>query len=222
MKRTLKQCKEIYTLAFFDDSSFKDALFDTYFADCRYIKQRGKVVCMAFCIDVFAKGKKGKYLYAVATHPKYRNKGYMSKLFGLIEEEFKADYDFLCLHPASEELAGLYEKKGFRKNLTNNTIELNEKPSVLLDNASDLKRVREKLLSKNSIEYSEEYLSLLLLYCNALCDDIDNPTKLCIEQFDGKKVESLCKGDFCGVYSSMSKSLNSNTLDGYYFGITLG
>lgn len=73
---------------------------------------------------------------------------------------------------------------------------------------------------EKSIEYSEEYLKLLLLYCNAFCDDIQNPTTLYIEQ-QGIPVEYICKENSEYVYSSMSKPLSNIKLDNYYFGIAL-
>ena len=49
-----------------------------------------RIFCIKF-IEYIVKDKKGKYLYAVATDNEYRNKGYMSRLFKIIEEEFKTE-----------------------------------------------------------------------------------------------------------------------------------
>lgn len=55
------------------------------------------------------------YIYAVCTHPEYRGKGLMKKLF---QELFKVaksrNIDYLFLVPEEEYLFALYEKLGFR------------------------------------------------------------------------------------------------------------
>ncbi len=221
MNSIIKQCRKLYNTAFGDDGVFGDMLFSLFSKDLRYITEDGKVVCMAFCIDVFAKEKKGKYLYAVTTNKEFRNKGYMSRLFENIEEEFKGDYAFLCLHPASQKLIELYRKKGFALNLVSSTMKTNKKPLVLIENEKELKVVLKKVLHENSIRYSEEYLKLLLLYTNAFCDNKENPTSVCIEQKNGEVLEYFCKENSAIAFTSMSKPLEDFNIDNYYFAITL-
>ena len=220
MDNVFQQCRELYNAAFGDDGSFGDMLFGLFSKDLRYITEE-RVICMAFCIDVFADGKKGKYLYGVATDENYRSKGYMSRLFSKIEDEFKEEYDFLCLHPASESLIKLYNKKGFALNLSKSVTEPDCKPLILIENEKELKAVLLKVLPENSITYSEDYLKLLLLYANAFCDNKDNPKKLCIEQKNGGILEYFCKENTKTAFNSMSKPLKNININNSYFAITL-
>lgn len=221
MENIIRQCKELYSIAFSEDGAFCDMLFSLFSKDLRYITEAKQVVCMAFCIDVFTEDKKGKYIYAVATHPNFRNKGYMSRLFEKIEKEFKKDYFFLCLHPASENLIELYRKKGFALNLCKSITGVAEKPCILITNESQLKEVLKKVLPKNSIEYSENYLKLLLLYTAVYCDSKENPTKLFIEQKNGEVLECFSKQNLKTSCRSMSKPLKDINIDNYYFAVTL-
>ena len=221
MDSVLKQCRELYNTAFGDDGAFADMLFSSFSKDLRYITENGKLVCMAFCIDVFVKDKKGKYLYAVATDNEYRNKGYMSRLFEKIEEEFKAEYDFLCLHPANEGLIELYKKKGFSLNLLGGKLNKSEKPCVLIDNEIKLNKALRCVLPSESINYSNEYLKLLLLYSNVYYDSQENPNKVYIEEKNGKPLGCFCKDMQEKNFTSMSKPLKDFNLDNYYLAITL-
>jgi predicted acetyltransferase len=88
---------------------------------------------MLFAIDVVLNSKRGKYVYAVATDERMRGKGYMRILFDKISNEYKKNYDFLCLRPMNDGLFSFYEKLGFErrfkkskltKKSTKNTAEL--------------------------------------------------------------------------------------------------
>ena len=220
MNSIFKQCRELYNTAFGDDGAFADMLFSLFSKDLRYITENGKLVCMAFCIDVFAQNKKGKYLYAVATDKNFRNKGYMSRLFKNIEEEFSGEYDFLCLHPANESLIELYKNKGFTLNLIGGIIKSKEQPLILIENEQELKGVLKKVLPEESIEFSEEYLKLLLLYARAFCDSKETPTKLCIKQNNGE-VLAYFNNETTKAFKSMSKPLKDINLENYCLAITL-
>lgn len=221
MDSVLKQCRVLYNKTFGDDGAFADMLFSSFSKDLRYITENGKLVCMAFCIDVFAQNKKGKYLYAVATSREYRNKGYMSRLFKIIEEEFKAEYDFLCLHPASKDLIELYKKKGFSLNLLGGKSVVVTKPDVLIKNEKELNRVLNNVLLEKSIKYSEEYLSLLLMYANVYCDSKEEPKTVYIEDKNGNFLNCFYKENPLTEFTSMSKPLKAFNLDNYYLAITL-
>ncbi len=115
--KSLSECKEIYREAFGDgEPDFKNALFDTCFTYCNYLKDREKAVSMLFALpcEIVSEQKKiaGVYVYAAATLKAFRKRGYMSALL----EKVKADTDgIVFLRPADENLIKFYEKCGFKK-----------------------------------------------------------------------------------------------------------
>jgi len=50
------------------------------------------------------------YIFAAATHPNHRKKGYMSALLDTLSDE---KYDILILRPADDSLVTFYEKAGY-------------------------------------------------------------------------------------------------------------
>ncbi len=94
----------------------KNKLCLGYFVD-------NELVSMIFLIDCKYGSYIGKYVYAVATDKKYRNKGYASLL---INEAKKNMNDFLWLIPAEESLFDYYSKLGFKTKLYSNSNYINK------------------------------------------------------------------------------------------------
>ncbi len=220
MESILNQCKKLYTEAFGEDELFDKLFFDLYFENsCRYITAGGEVVSMLVAIDVTANGKKGKYIYAVCTKKEHRKKGYMHKLFSAVKEEF-ANYSFLCLKPAHDWLYPLYEKEGFFKKMV--MFESNpKKDGEKVLTPETLKIIREKLTPEKSVVYDTKFYGLLLSYCNAFTNDINNPKYLCIcEKESGKVIEYLEGKERTAQTVSVVYS-KTNDFDGYYLGLPL-
>lgn len=193
----IKQCKSLYITAFQDDEEFTDLLFDLFYdSSCRYLCEDDKVVSMLFAMDVTLDGAKGKYIYAVATDENYRGKGYMSKLFRKVSDEFKDEYDFFCLKPMSESLFDYYGRLGFEKCLKKSEsfkYETNLDCKLYpLNSAKDIKAVRRALLKENFVDYSDNFIKLLLSYCDMLTDSLENPRVFAVkEKLSGKVKEVL-------------------------------
>lgn len=193
----INQCKRLYIDAFHDDEQFTDLLFDLFYeSSCKYLLEDGVIFSMLFAMDISLDGMKGKYIYAVATDEKYRGKGYMRRLFDKITAEFKKDYDFLCLKPMSESLFDYYSRLGFVRGFKKSVADFSEAnivpPLTFLDNTKDIKNVRKAILSENYVEYTEDFLKLLLSYCDMLTDSIENPTVFAVrEKLSGKVKEVL-------------------------------
>lgn len=100
---------ENYVKFFLDEC--KNKLCLGYFID-------DQLVSMLFLIDCNYQNYNGKYVYAVATDKKYRNKGYASIL---VNEAKKYMNDFLWLIPAEESLFDYYSKLGFEIKLYSNS-----------------------------------------------------------------------------------------------------
>lgn len=220
MESILNQCKKLYAEAFGEDKLFDDLFFDLYFENsCRYIVENGEVISMLVAIDVTANGKNGKYIYAVCTKKDYRGKGYMHKLFSAVKEEF-ANYSFLCLKPAHDWLYPLYEKEGFFKKMV--MFENNQKmQGEEIKTAKELKIIREKLAPQKSVVYNLKFYSLLLGYCTAVTNDINNPKYLCITEKEGGKVIEYLDGKEKTTQTVSVVYSKTNDFDGYYLGLPL-
>lgn len=109
------ECRNIYRNVFCDpDTSFEDMLFSECFEYCRFYKTEDKVASMLFLlpIELTVDGKKinGSYLYAAATAPEYRSRGFMGRLL----ERAKEECDFILLRPAESSLIDYYASFGFQ------------------------------------------------------------------------------------------------------------
>ena len=101
----------------FCEDSREDVLFflnECKNAECLGYFEGEELVSMLFLVECSYADLKGKYVYAVCTNEKCRNKGYSSRL---IDEAKKYMNDFLWLIPAHDSLFGFYAKFGFETKL---------------------------------------------------------------------------------------------------------
>lgn len=237
----INQCKRLYIDAFHDDEQFTNLLFGLFFdSSCRYICEDGRVISMLFAIDVTLDGILGKYVYAVATDEKYRSKGYMRRLFEKISDEFQKEYDFFCLKPMSESLFDYYGRLGFEKcfKKSSDVIKKANSRSVLykLENLKDIKAVRKAVLKENFVDYTEDFIKLLLSYCDMFTDSKENPKVFAVkEKLSGKVKEVLGDKDMLteeflniplltpgdGFDFAMVKFLKCNRFENKYLGFAL-
>jgi len=116
------QAFEIWRACFEDDEGYFRFFWETGFPLCRGLayEEGGRAVSMLFLLPGALGYKKSllpaEYVYAVATLPAYRGKGYASELTrraaGLAKGEGACA---LCLRPGDEGLYGYYVKLGFVK-----------------------------------------------------------------------------------------------------------
>ncbi len=107
-------CRNLYREAFGeDDAEFENALFDTCFKYCKFIKEDDKIISMLFLLPTVLETENGHiesyYIYAAATLKEYRGKGYMARLIDSVKNE-----NPLFLRPANDGLIKFYEKFGFQ------------------------------------------------------------------------------------------------------------
>ncbi len=235
-----QQCEKLYLESFEDDIEFTNVLFENCFeTNCYYLTEDERVVSMLFALDVFIGSNKGKYIYAVATNPEYRGKGYMRKLFCDVEDILGGEYSFLCLRPMNEGLFDFYARLGFKEKFFKKQIALKGEKVVckpiLVNNANDVRRIRKALCNEKFVEYGSEFYKLLTSYCEILTDSLENPTYLIIrERLSGKIKEflgdtenlpvifygeaSTCNG---GERYAVYKSLGYNFSDKAYLGLAM-
>jgi ribosomal protein S18 acetylase RimI-like enzyme len=116
--------KQIWKLCFGDD----DAYIDSYFAN-RYKEDEtllliadGEIVSMLTMIPVAVVTADGRTFpsamqYAVATHPEYRGRGFVSRLMDFCDRHLKQNrIEMSVLVPAEERLFDFYGKRGYKRN----------------------------------------------------------------------------------------------------------
>ncbi|MBQ8533588.1 MAG: GNAT family N-acetyltransferase [Clostridia bacterium] len=117
---TEKQLKELYNAVFEDEADFCDRFFNRFYHPLNvYCKtEEGKLCSALHVIDVTLKDEKrfyrAGYIFAAATYPEYRGKGYMGELIkDAIEGAKNKGTDMLFLIVAEEGLKQYYKKFGF-------------------------------------------------------------------------------------------------------------
>jgi len=98
------QLRELWQLVFGDTDEFLDAFFELLYPDCfaSVAEEAGEIVAAAYAIPLGGI----RYIYAVATHPDHRGKGY-----GEAVTRAAAAGEAACLYPASESLRGWYQRR---------------------------------------------------------------------------------------------------------------
>ncbi|MEG1447796.1 MAG: GNAT family N-acetyltransferase [Oscillospiraceae bacterium] len=143
--------------------------------DCLlYIKDE-IAVSMLFLIDCSLSAEKkgqinGKYVYAVATLPQHRNKGYTTELLDFANSRFSNDksYDYTVLVPSEKGLFNFYGKRGYetilfcdkgiyKKSKSTFAHEMNIS-NVLPVNYS---KIRNEFLKSNFVRWDERFIE----YC---------------------------------------------------------
>lgn len=83
------------------------------------IYEDGQMVSMASFLPALCRNENGdvpvRYVYAVATLPEYRNRGYAAEILSFAKEKYE---EVLVLSPAGEELTAYYEKLGFQRSIS--------------------------------------------------------------------------------------------------------
>ena len=112
--------QELWTLVFGDPPALPQAFFQHAFVPqgCYYHSEAGEPVSALYLLPVELRGARGAYLYAAATLPALRGRGYMR---ALVREALAgaraAGLQFVYLCPAEEALYAFYEPLGFTQTL---------------------------------------------------------------------------------------------------------
>ncbi len=110
------QLRELWRLAFGDSEEFIDLFFEAGYQPehCRCVTVAEKAAAALYWFDTECDGQKFAYLYAVATHPEYRNRGLcrwlMEDTHALLKER---GYDGALLTPAELPLRQMYAGMGY-------------------------------------------------------------------------------------------------------------
>ena len=109
--------RQLWKLAFGDEEAFLDKFFSTAYSPerCRCVTEGETVTAALYWFDTECGGRKFAYLYAVATHPEYRNQGLCRQLMGDTYAILAAQgYDGVLLVPQEAALRKMYASMGYR------------------------------------------------------------------------------------------------------------
>lgn len=113
---------KLWNKVFGDDEDYIKLFFKDAYYDCECFAEiyDDEVVSAFYLLKCIIKldGKiyNGRYLYAAATLPEYRNKGLMGKLISEARDYFKTkNIDFVALVPANDGLYDYYGRFGFKE-----------------------------------------------------------------------------------------------------------
>ena len=113
----IEQLRALWQLSFGDSDEFIGFFFDTAYAHdrCRMIVRDGRAAAALYWLDAEYAGQKFAYLYAVATHPDFRNQGLCKQLMAQTHAALtQQGYHGALLMPAEEDLRRMYAKMGYR------------------------------------------------------------------------------------------------------------
>lgn len=129
-----EQIKQIWKSCFGDEEEFIEFYLDNRMTEDNMlvIHVDGRAVSMAsflpvryLCGDEYVDAR---YVYAVATLPEYRGKGYAKRILQFAQEHYKQP---LILAPAREALVQYYEKQGFELAFLDTREQINSELSAL-------------------------------------------------------------------------------------------
>ena len=112
----INRIKELWVEIFGDSQQFADFAANICPTEEIYlVKDDNQIVAMVNAgIDLQACGKKGFYIYGLATVPQYRGKGLAKQLMEYVEnKKLSQGYDFVLTQPAQESLFEFYRQMGY-------------------------------------------------------------------------------------------------------------
>lgn len=182
--------------------------------------EEGETVSMASMLPVKCGGYRGRYIYAVATAKKYRNRGYCREVMAFIHN-FMAECgeNFAILVPAEKSLFDFYKKMGYSQTVFAPDIadagKITNKCTV-----SEYYNMRKKLFSEyDLIEWGEKELSYILSPGETW------KTEDGAAYFeDGKAVEILSRRIFSEVWTkpfALIRYISDTEIKRPYFGLAM-
>ena len=113
----MEPLKELWQLAFGDSEAFVNRFFADAYSPrrCRQASEDGRLAAALYWFDAEFAGQGFAYLYAVATHPDFRNRGICRALMTDTLDCLTArGYDGALLMPQGRALREMYARMGFR------------------------------------------------------------------------------------------------------------
>lgn len=195
--------RELWKLAFGDDGAYVDNFYHNYYRPERVVvlEEDGQIQAMTAWFDTTFVDDQGKcwkmgYLYAVATHPDARGRGYAGALLRYADTYLKKEHHChgVTTVPAEESLHNFFASHGFRECFTHRHLELTaasvpDKPAFDLIPVSPARygQLREEILAGTAhIAYPQDALEYQAGCCRVsggglYLVNLDSPVVLCAE-----------------------------------------
>lgn len=167
MNTDVKALRQLWQDVFGDSEEFLDAFFGTAYAPerCRTRVCDGKLAAAVYWFDCTIDGRRAAYIYALATAPEYRGRGYAHALMAQIREELsRAGYGAILLVPGTESLFRFYEGMGYRAfgPVRSSFCQAGSDPVPLREvRVEEYARLRRKLLPPGGVVQEGENLGFL-------------------------------------------------------------
>lgn len=158
--------KRLWKVCFGDEDAFIDRFFTVAFAPqrCRCVTEAGAVVAAAYWFDVEFAGNKAAYIYAVATDPAHRGKGFCRKLMDTIHNHLAENgYAGAMLVPGDDGLRKMYGKMDYVNfgGMEEFACAAGEAITVSKITPEEFAQLRRTYLPENGVVQEEENLAFL-------------------------------------------------------------
>lgn len=167
--RQLPQLKTLWHTAFGDSEEFIESFFTTAYAPehSRCITVNGQLAAALYWLDAEFQGQRLAYIYAVATHPDFRNRGLCRRLMEDTHTLLTAKgYAGALLMPAGDGLRRMYGGMGYRDCCRISEISCTAGRAVSLRQISreEFSRLRREYLPAGGVAQEGESLAYLETY----------------------------------------------------------
>ena len=159
--------RKLWQDSFGDTEDFLDSFFATaYHPDrCRCITDSGKILGALYWFDCLYQGESLAYLYAIATHPSYRNQGICRRLMQETHQHLaQQGYLGTLLVPGNKTLFDFYKKMGYQtcSTVSEFTCESSSTSIAITEITKDqYAEIRHQYLPINSVIQEKENLDFL-------------------------------------------------------------
>ena len=166
-ERHMPQLRQLWKIAFGDTDDFLDSFFTTAFSPdrCRCILEEDRPAAVLYWFDCSVEEKKIGYIYAVATHPDFRGRGFCRRLMEDTHALLTArGYAGAVLVPQKESLRKMYAGMGYRDcgGLDTITCSAGETPVFIRAiGGAEFAALRRQLLPECSVIQEKENLIFL-------------------------------------------------------------
>lgn len=169
--------KKLWSLAFGDSEAFVELFFSTAYNPlrCQCLEEEGQITAALYWLDTEYAGQKLAYIYGVATHPGYRNRGLCRKLMEQLHQKLKQQgYAGALLMPAKPGLRQMYGKLGYRECTSISELECvagKEGVTVSAVGIREYSALRRQYLPKGGVIQEGENLAYLATYAGLYAGD---------------------------------------------------
>lgn len=163
------QLKRLWSFAFGDSDEAIEQFFSTAYAPerCRCVLLDGQAAAALYWFDTEWGGQRFAYLYAVATHPDFRNCGLCRELMGDTHKLLtELGYDGTLLTPAQMPLRRMYAGMGYQDccSVSELSCAAGTPVAVRKIGTEEYARLRRKLLPEGGVIQEGENLAYLETY----------------------------------------------------------